>query len=150
VEKLQNSGLGCSIAPLFWSQKEPTSRPAGVTPPKTHPRLFPSACAARNSTLLLYGLLFNAAPENTNEDDQGERRGRKDGNFPSFKPGVVVATTTLPPLSGLTSRKWRKDQKQVEMKRIKILKFFCFATGCHPSSTYRSARQAYSAQSKEK
>lgn len=80
----------------------------------------------------------------------GRKKREKGWQFPSFKPGVMGAATTLPPLSGLPSREWRKDQKQVEIKRIKTLKFFCFATGCHPSSTYRSARQEYSLQSKEK
>lgn len=79
-----------------------------------------------------------------------KEEGRKDGNFPSFKLGVTVATLMLPPLSGLTNRKQRKDQKEVEIKRVKILKFFSLATGCHPSSMYRSARHEYSVQSKEK
>jgi len=60
----------------------------------------------------------------------------------------MVVTQTSPPLSGLTSRKWRKDQKKVEIKRINTLKFFCFATGCHPSSTHGSASQACSMESK--
>lgn len=134
----------------FWSQKEPTNHPTGVMFAKMHTRLFPSGYTSRKSNLLSNGLLANAAPENTDEEEQGERRGRKDDHIPSFKPGVMAATTTLPPLSGLASRKQRKDQKQVEIKRIKTLKFFCFATGCHPSSTYLSARQEYSVQSKEK
>lgn len=88
---MQNWGLGCSIAPLFWSPEEPTSHPSGVTLAKMPTRVFPSGCLARNSTLFSNGLLINAAPENTNKEEQGGRRGRKDGYFPFFKPGVMVA-----------------------------------------------------------
>lgn len=127
-----------------------TNQPSpGVILTKTQIRLFPSGCAARSSTILSNGFLVYAAPKTTSNEKQGECRGRGDGNFPFFKPEVMVATTMWPPLSGLTSRKWRKDQKQVEIKRIEILKFFCFATGCHPSSTYHSARQEHCAKQRE-
>lgn len=112
-------------------------------------RLCPSCYAARNCTLLSNGLLFTAAPEKTcDKEEWTETIGIKDGNFPSSKPELMVATQTSPPLSGLTSRKQRKDQKRVEIKQLQILKFFCFATGCHPSSMHRSASQEYSVESK--
>lgn len=48
------------------------------------------------------------------------------------------------PLSCLTSRKNEEDQKQMKINRIKVLKFFCFATGCHSNSTYFAAGRDFS------
>lgn len=138
-EKMQNWGLGCSIA-LESKGANLRSHWSGscrdyllrVAQPGTAPFLL--------SWLLTQHLKTPA--KKSREKEKGRR-------FPILQSRTMAAIIMLPPLSGLTSRKGKKDQKQAEIKRIEILKFFCFATGCHPSSTYRSARQEHSAKRRE-
>lgn len=148
--KKQSWDWGCPIAPLFWSQKEAPAIP-WCDPHKDPYKIISfRLCSQEQHHFVKWGFSLCSTQKHQQRRVGRECRGRENGNFPFFKPEGMVATTMWPPLPGLTSRKWRKDQKQVEIKRIKLLKFFCFATGCHPSSTYHSARQEHSVQSKEK